>query len=111
MCRQDDEDAKRGLYNWMAQSQRLLTPIRLFVGTATMILVPYFLLPLEKVSWQADRNLVFDITFYLSMHAPSVARGADDRTRKCFQSIYLDHDVSLKWGSLRMLDFFDPMVV
>lgn len=55
----------------MAQSQRLLTPIRLFVGTATMILVPYFLLPLEKVSWHAGYNLILDITHILfSVHPP-----------------------------------------
>jgi adenosylcobinamide-GDP ribazoletransferase len=45
-CRylQDEEDAKRGLYNWFAQSQRLLTPGRVAFGTATAVLAPLALL-------------------------------------------------------------------
>ena len=45
---QSDEDAKRGLYNWFAQSKRVLTPIRLFIGTATAMVIPYLLLGQEK---------------------------------------------------------------
>jgi cobalamin synthase len=41
---QDDEDAKRGMYNWFAQSQALLTPPRLLLGTATAVAVPLALL-------------------------------------------------------------------
>jgi adenosylcobinamide-GDP ribazoletransferase len=41
---QDVEDAKRGLYNWFAQSQRLLTPWRVAFGTATAVLAPLALL-------------------------------------------------------------------
>ena len=45
---QDEEDAKRGLYNWFAQSQRLLTPPRLALGTATAAAVPYLALGLGR---------------------------------------------------------------
>lgn len=49
-CRyiQDEEDAKRGLYNWFAQSQRLLTGIRLFIGTASAIGIPILAVGLQK---------------------------------------------------------------
>jgi cobalamin synthase len=48
LCAQDEEDAKKGLYNWFAQSQRLLTVPRLVVATATAVLVPMALLgPLQ----------------------------------------------------------------
>ncbi len=45
---QDEEDSKRHLYNWFAQSQRLLTPPRLLLATASTILVPLWLLPQDK---------------------------------------------------------------
>ena len=32
-CLQDEEDAKRGLYNWFARSQHLLTPFRIALST------------------------------------------------------------------------------
>ncbi|PNH03985.1 Cobalamin synthase [Tetrabaena socialis] len=37
---QDDEDAKRGMYNWMAQSTRLLTARRLLLSTALAAALP-----------------------------------------------------------------------
>lgn len=45
---QDEEDAKKGLYNWFAQSQRLLTPIRLFLATFCAVGVPWLVLGPEK---------------------------------------------------------------
>eukprot|EP00878_Enallax_costatus_P038458 GHUV01043697.1.p1 GENE.GHUV01043697.1~~GHUV01043697.1.p1 ORF type:complete len:179 (+),score=66.35 GHUV01043697.1:231-767(+) len=45
---QDEEDAKKGLYNWFAQSQRLLTAPRLLFSTATAALVPLLLLGWQK---------------------------------------------------------------
>lgn len=45
MVLQDDEDAKRGMYNWFAQSQRLLTPTRLALATAFTIAAAFALLP------------------------------------------------------------------
>ena len=45
---QDEEDAKRGLYNWFAQSKRLLTPPRLLLGTLSAIFIPYCTLGLER---------------------------------------------------------------
>ena len=36
---QDDEDAKRGMYNWFAQSQRLFSKPRLALGTASTALI------------------------------------------------------------------------
>lgn len=30
---QDEEDAKKGLYNWFARSQHLLTPFRILLST------------------------------------------------------------------------------
>jgi adenosylcobinamide-GDP ribazoletransferase len=45
---QDEEDAKRGLYNWFAQSQTLLTPPRLLFGTAAAITIPIFAVGLQK---------------------------------------------------------------
>jgi hypothetical protein len=30
---QDEEDAKKGLYNWFARSQHLLTPLRIALST------------------------------------------------------------------------------
>lgn len=53
---QDEEDAKRGMYNWFAQSQRLLTPIRVLIGTGTLVLVPYLLLPLHEVRTAASAS-------------------------------------------------------
>lgn len=47
---QDSEDAKRGLYNWMAASKRLLTPARLAFGTASTAAVLLSLLPLAQVA-------------------------------------------------------------
>lgn len=47
MVLQDEEDAKRGLYNWFAQSRRLLTLPRLLFGTATAVAVPYLALGLQ----------------------------------------------------------------
>jgi cobalamin synthase len=41
---QDEEDAKRGLYNWFAQSRALLTLPRLLLGTATAFAAPVLLL-------------------------------------------------------------------
>jgi len=41
---QDEEDAKKGLYNWFAQSQRLLTPPRLIIGTVSAVAVPWIVL-------------------------------------------------------------------
>ncbi|KAG2444858.1 hypothetical protein HXX76_001599 [Chlamydomonas incerta] len=37
---QDDEDAKRGMYNWFAQSTRLLTAPRLALGTLQAVAIP-----------------------------------------------------------------------
>ncbi|KXZ55222.1 hypothetical protein GPECTOR_3g364 [Gonium pectorale] len=37
---QDDEDAKRGMYNWMAASTRLLTPPRIALGTLIALAAP-----------------------------------------------------------------------
>ena len=37
---QDEEDAKRGLYNWFAQSKTLLTPPRLLLGTVSAVAIP-----------------------------------------------------------------------
>lgn len=45
---QDEQSAKRGLYNWFADSQKLLTIPRLFVGTLVSIAVPLLLLSLEQ---------------------------------------------------------------
>jgi adenosylcobinamide-GDP ribazoletransferase len=45
---QDEQSAKRGLYNWFADSQRLLTLPRLCLGTLVTILVPVLLLPVEQ---------------------------------------------------------------
>jgi len=45
---QDEQSAKRGLYNWFADSQKLLTIPRLFVGTLVSIAVPLVLLPWEQ---------------------------------------------------------------
>lgn len=45
---QDDEDAKQGLYNWFAQSQRLLTAPRLLIGTLTAALIPYLALGFDR---------------------------------------------------------------
>jgi len=45
---QDEQSAKRGLYNWFADSQKLLTIPRLLVGTLVSIAVPLVLLPLEQ---------------------------------------------------------------
>jgi adenosylcobinamide-GDP ribazoletransferase len=45
---QDEEDAKRGLYNWFAQSKTLLTPLRLLFGTATAMAIPIFTVGLQK---------------------------------------------------------------
>jgi hypothetical protein len=45
---QDEEDAKKGLYNWFAQSQRLLTAPRLLFSTCTALLVPLAVLGLAK---------------------------------------------------------------
>lgn len=36
---QDDEDAKRGMYNWFAQSQRLFSKPRLLFGTALTVAI------------------------------------------------------------------------
>lgn len=47
---QDEEDAKKGLYNWFAQSQRLLTLPRLVLGTASFLLIPLLLLGLQKAT-------------------------------------------------------------
>lgn len=41
---QDDEDAKRGMYNWFAASQRLLTVPRLLLATGLAAAVPYIAL-------------------------------------------------------------------
>jgi cobalamin synthase len=49
MTPQDEEDAKQGLYNWLAQSTRLLTLPRLLFGTGTAVLVPVLALGV----WQA----------------------------------------------------------
>ncbi|GFR39615.1 hypothetical protein Agub_g77 [Astrephomene gubernaculifera] len=45
---QDEEDAKRGMYNWMAQSTRLLTPPRLLLGTLVAAAVPLVALGLQR---------------------------------------------------------------
>ncbi|KAH7621289.1 hypothetical protein Ndes2526B_g03630 [Nannochloris sp. 'desiccata'] len=45
---QDEEDAKRGLYNWFAQSKTLLTPLRLLFGTATAVAIPILAVGLQK---------------------------------------------------------------
>ena len=36
---QDEEDAKAGMYNWFAQCQRLLTPLRLSIATVFTLAV------------------------------------------------------------------------
>jgi hypothetical protein len=60
---QDEEDAKRGLYNWFAQSRRLLTLPRLLFGTATAVAVPYLALGLQ------DCLLVSGVTLGVSIAA------------------------------------------
>lgn len=47
---QDEEDAKKGLYNWFAQSQRLLTAPRLLFSTGTFVLVPLLVLGPAKAA-------------------------------------------------------------
>lgn len=42
---QDEEDAKRGMYNWFAQCQTLLTPTRLALATAFTSAVAFALMP------------------------------------------------------------------
>jgi hypothetical protein len=41
---QDEEDAKGGMYNWFAQSQRLLTPFRMLLATFFTVAAACFLL-------------------------------------------------------------------
>lgn len=45
---QDEEDAKRGLYNHFADSARLLKPPRLALGTLTALVVPWAVLGLQR---------------------------------------------------------------
>jgi adenosylcobinamide-GDP ribazoletransferase len=45
---QDEDDAKRGLYNWFAQSKTLLTLPRLFFGTVTAVIIPLLAVGLER---------------------------------------------------------------
>jgi adenosylcobinamide-GDP ribazoletransferase len=45
---QDEEDAKRGLYNWFAQSKTLLRPLRLLFGTVTSVSIPLLTIGLQK---------------------------------------------------------------
>ncbi len=45
---QDEQTAKGEMYNWFADSQKLLTIPRLLLGTAVAVAVPWFLLPAEQ---------------------------------------------------------------
>ena len=45
---QDEESSKRHLYNWFANSQRLLTLPRLFLGTLFSVAIPWWFLPLHQ---------------------------------------------------------------
>lgn len=42
------QDSKRHLYNWFADSKKLLTIPRLLLGTACTVAVPYYLLPQDQ---------------------------------------------------------------
>eukprot|EP00967_Tisochrysis_lutea_P094914 scaffold138143_cov19-Tisochrysis_lutea.AAC.1 len=76
---QDEEDAKRGLYNHFADSKLLLTLPRMLLGTVVAVAVPFYLLSnVQAVAvcltvgecWVVN---VFWGLFYYLISAPVVA--------------------------------------
>lgn len=65
---QDEEDAKRGLYNWFAQSKRLLTLPRLCLGTATAVAVPWLLLSAQQAAATCAVTLAVTVAAGLYAH-------------------------------------------
>lgn len=70
---QDEEDAKRGLYNWFAQSRVLLSPARLLISTVTAGLVPMLVLRAKQAL------LVYAVTITVAlasgMYAKAIING------------------------------------
>jgi cobalamin synthase len=59
---QDEEDAKRGLYNWFAQSRALLTLPRLLLGTVTAFAAPVLLLGAARGALVAATTLAVTLS-------------------------------------------------
>lgn len=102
---QDEEDAKRGLYNWFAQSQRLLTPPRLILGTVTAVVVPWVTLGLTQALWIYATVVV--VTLLAGYYANAVLGGVvGDYLGATIQIAELGCYMVLtgKWSGLEVMD-------